>query len=149
MALLPRTLKAGPFVYSVHTDQETYDKVCLEGMKELEASTSHVLMRIAFRPGRSASWTADSALHELLHIAFHLHGIALENVKDLPDLEEYIVSGMSPLLLMLLRDNPDYVAFIMNPEVPWDVDGSPQPPPAATHEHFGRVYPGDTCPECA
>lgn len=134
MAQPPTQIKVGPREYSVRWDDETYRRVSLDEGRELEGNSNHPREEMMLRPGRGANWTADTLLHETLHAVLNLHGVNLDNVKEVADLEEYLVSVTSPLLLMVLRDNPDLLAFLLEPEAPWD---TPDPsPPAATTEQL-------------
>lgn len=119
MARLPRQLKVGSFFYTLHTSQEAYDREAAAQERGFEAYTNVHSTEMVFRPGRGADWTADSALHEALHAAFNFNGVDLRNVKDLEELEEYIVSFLSSILLMILRENPKWLAFLLEPEVDW------------------------------
>lgn len=119
MADLPSSIKVGPRLYTVHSDEVSYRKLSNDTNRELEGHSNHPEERIVLRPGRNANWTADTVLHETLHAIINLHGVDLRNVKDLDELEEYIVSVMSPLLLMVMRDNPQMLAFLLEPDVPW------------------------------
>lgn len=123
MTMPPSKLRVGAREYTVHTDETSYLKMVESQRKDNEAYTNHPSESIVLRPGRTANWTAESLLHEGLHCVLGFNGVDLANVEGkVEDLEEYLVSFMSPILLMLLRDNPQLVEFLQTPEVPWEPD---------------------------
>ena len=59
----------------------------------------------------SLSQQQDTLLHEVLHMIWdNFPRVDLPSQKDL---EETVVSGLSPYLLAALRDNPKLVAFLL------------------------------------
>ena len=69
---------------------------------------------IQIEPTQGAGSRRDTLLHESLHALLHESGgTKLLDVDD--DAEERLIRLLSPWLLMLLRDNPDLVAFLLAP----------------------------------
>jgi len=49
----------------------------------------------------------ESLMHELLHAIIKQTGLQWEEEK-----EETVIRTLSPFILMMLRDNPDFVAWL-------------------------------------
>jgi hypothetical protein len=54
-------------------------------------------------------------LHEVLHACFYASGMTIEGTLRIQDdIEEHVVSRMSPVLLQVLRANPELAAYVMS-----------------------------------
>lgn len=55
-------------------------------------------------------------LHEVLHACFYASQMTIENrLHREEDIEETVVGRLSPVLLQVIRDNPDLVDFLRSP----------------------------------
>jgi hypothetical protein len=99
---LPKRLKLSPHTYGVKTTTAPMN------VGECDAQ-QHILYVSGCQ---SPSNQGETLLHEALHALFEQTGIKslLEKTKE-EDLEEELVSRLSPPLLALLKDNPKAVAF--------------------------------------
>jgi hypothetical protein len=52
-------------------------------------------------------------LHEVLHACYYVSGISVnDDPRVVPDIEEFTVARVSPVLLEILRDNPALSKFL-------------------------------------
>lgn len=117
-APMPTHVKVGLYVYTVTQDGEAWAKYVNDGTaKDRMGFSDHNLLIIAVNPGVSPMQKADTLLHEVLHACWWNGSIgSLEALSDNADHEEFIISHMSPWLLMVLRDNPELLDYLENPE---------------------------------
>jgi hypothetical protein len=64
--------------------------------------------RLMLRDGMAGQQERDTLLHELLHACGQVVG---------HELEEHEVAALTPVLLGVLRSNPDVVTYLMEPMV--------------------------------
>jgi len=96
----PAHLKVGPIRYklAMRADMELDEK---EGMLDEARQTLHI------SAGLGADIERETTLHEALHAA-----LAQTAFRHNLESEEELVSSLAPILLSLLRDNPDWVAWL-------------------------------------
>lgn len=115
---MPKTVKVGASVYYLDNSEETWNERVLGGHVTLETwgETDHKLNRVYIRPGQGLSQEQHTVIHEVLHLLF-FYGISDDIMSQLPvsDKEEYMVGALEPFILMLLRDNPDLTAYLVQP----------------------------------
>jgi hypothetical protein len=105
----PDEISTGNQVYRVLWDDVSW-KRCEGG--ERFALTRFGDNEIFINPDITETMQRDSLLHEVLHLATdHLTLDGLGKVRGF-DLDEYIVRGATPWLLLILRGNPDLVAYL-------------------------------------
>lgn len=63
---------------------------------------------IAIREGLSEDQTSDTLLHEVLHAVFLATGLNGE------DREEELIERLTPMLLQVIRDNPDLIQTLVH-----------------------------------
>lgn len=104
VASLPATIRVGPYVYDVQLRPDD--------------DGSSVWARIRYRertlrvdPGLSPQMQRTAILHEVAHAVNDLGGFSSE--KYWPKAEEQQVTATSPIWLLVLRDNPMLVEFLM------------------------------------
>lgn len=105
MSKLPEYVKVGPYTYTV-TAKPT-------GWLNAHGKYGHcddVAKEICIAVVEDQTTTADTLIHEVLHACFAFMGLTSD------DSEETIVSRMASCQLMVMRDNPDLVAFLMDEE---------------------------------
>lgn len=151
MTPIPEQVRVGPHVYEIRADRQTAAMLRENGSRaETRADRCLVLLDPDIGP------RAESLLHELLHCAWNLTSLRVTEALD--EHEESVVTSLAPLILGMLRDNPDLVRFLVNdrrPRLPAGVAGPPVPirrPPAAggawPHIYGCRgdeSHPGDVC----
>lgn len=115
MADLPAAVTVGPFRYEVSCDQAAIDRAGQEAGANLLGQHSPRAGTIALAPDLSGDAEAETLLHEVLHALFDATGVGGgdgdETLLD-RDAEERLIRQCSPMLLDLLRRNPDLVAYL-------------------------------------
>jgi hypothetical protein len=107
----PRTLDIGPHVYAVDVNAKRADDASVR-----YAQVNIPKLEIVVNPDQHASQMADSLLHEVLHAVMDLQGACVGEAPLVdPKAEEPLVRAMTPLVLDVLRRNPDFVAFLLHP----------------------------------
>lgn len=101
----PKSVKIGPTIYTVHLLKEDTDKYY--------GRTLGFAQRIYLNPQMSAASASDTLLHEIIH--------AIWTVSCLPDraAEELVASTLGTWLQMVLKDNPEVAAFILDSRESW------------------------------
>ena len=106
----PKKIKIGPYNYVVELfpDATTTDHgACVYNHQTIFLSTN-----------QHAERAGDTLLHEVLHAIWDVTGFDV-----MPDLhEESIVRGMATMLSAVLRDNPQFAKFILEPNTHWIPD---------------------------
>jgi hypothetical protein len=106
----PKKIKIGPYNYVVELfpDATTTDHgACVYNHQTIFLSTN-----------QHAERAGDTLLHEVLHAIWDVSGFDV-----MPDLhEESIVRGMATMLSAVLRDNPQFAKFVLEPNTHWIPD---------------------------
>ncbi len=102
----PETLKVGPFTVTLEENADTLDQ--LGG----DAAWHGAGLRILYDTRQAPGFLRDSVLHETLHALYQQTGLYKATDAE-KDAEEQFVASMTPRLLALLRDNPVFVAWLM------------------------------------
>lgn len=105
---LPDALTIGPHRYQVRSDRDTGALLRAEGSNG-DSRPCDLLIRIDTE--RPPSAIAETLLHEALHCAWHQTSFTAS--PNLSDHEEAIVTALAPLLLGMVRANPDLVAYLV------------------------------------
>lgn len=103
----PESISIGPHTYEVRSDHDTAVLLRAENNNG-DSRPSDLLIRVD--PDRPHTAVADTVLHEALHCAWSQ--TSLRASENLTDHEEAIVTALAPLLLGMLRANPDLVKFL-------------------------------------
>lgn len=112
----PTRLRVGAHVYSVHWDEVSWSRLREreDGLGALMGRAAHHTSEIFIKPDLSPSQKRDTLLHEVMHCIISVGvGVHMANIKDVSDLEEYVVSSTTPWLLAVLRDNPPILAYLL------------------------------------
>ena len=99
----PRSVRVGPHVYSVTTEQRHSDDYG-------ETQIDRCEIRLAGKQGPSQ--LRETLLHESLHAMTSLAGLRVEWGEDR---DESCVTRLAPILLDFLRRNPRVVEFLVEP----------------------------------
>lgn len=106
----PSQVRIGAKMFRITWDQESWDGILLAGSmndhdKGVGFSDSEV-SRIHIKPGQSLGEEQDTLVHEILHMIWSQ--VPAGDAMD----EEFIVSGFSPWLLLVLQDNPSVISYL-------------------------------------
>ena len=99
----PRTVRVGPHIYSVTTEQRHSDDYG-------ETQIDRCEIRLAAKQGPSQR--RETFLHECMHGTTSLAGLRVEWGEDR---DESCVTRLAPILLDFLRRNPRAVEFLVEP----------------------------------
>jgi hypothetical protein len=109
-AKLPKKILIGPLTWKIDSSLSNFNSVqvtiepCL-GATQLESLT------ITLKPDMPRELERETLLHEILHACYATAGLPLDHAKP-DDIEEVSVTALSPWLLVILRANPDLVAYL-------------------------------------
>ena len=102
---IPTTLRIGPHTYDIRHDPETAKRVRAAG----HAGNSEAQqLLIQLDTDQPHTQLADTLIHESLHCMWNQTSLP----AGLSAEEEAVVLALSPLLLGMLRDNPELVAYL-------------------------------------
>lgn len=97
-----KTLKVGGETYKI-----TYDKVCIDQDGNNNRGLTHLSFHtIQVNTDASKQDIADTLLHEALHCLW-------KHCNLIKDNEEAYIRSLTPAIIMLMKDNPGLVKFIM------------------------------------
>lgn len=102
MIQIPKRIKVGPVTYVV----DYHDGLSGDDGKSLWGNCDHTALSVAINSKIAKDFERVVVVHELLHAIYHLSGIP-ESEE-----EEKIVTSLSPLLLLLMRDNPKLLEYL-------------------------------------
>ncbi len=105
---VPAAVIVGPHVYRIAATRKAERKLTADGnLGMCDTTTSTILVM----PGQSPTQLADTLLHEIIHAAFDQTPLRQGNTGT----EEEIVSALTPILLGVLRNNPEFVELLIAP----------------------------------
>jgi hypothetical protein len=121
MADLPTRLRVGPFVYTVQLDlARLRDFEQTQGAPQ-HGYTDRFTCEIVLDPTEAPGQRRDTLWHEVKHAVAGMAGYQ----GNLP--EEEVIARMSPLELLVLRDNPQLVAFLLEVDDAGDEQAGAEP----------------------
>ncbi len=99
-----KKVKIGPYLYSIrHVDHIENDEGNPDGLWSFDTKVGGMIqMR---KDIEDDTVQAEVLTHEILHALFHHFGMELDN-------EEYLVSNIAVGLIMVMKDNPKYLAYL-------------------------------------
>lgn len=103
---VPPSITLGPHLYEIRCDTDTARLLRDEESKG-DSRPDHLLIRLD--TDRPHTGLAETLLHEALHCVWHQTSLSVDHGEA----EEQIVTALAPLVLQLLRANPDLVTFLM------------------------------------
>lgn len=103
---IPGSLVLGAHVYEIRWDKDTARLLRDEDSRG-DSRPDQLTIRID--TDRPHSAVAETLLHKALHCAWNHTALGLDLEED----EERIVTALSPLVIELLRRNPDVVAYLL------------------------------------
>lgn len=107
---LPDAIKIGPHYYTVDTDPAAIHYESFKEGQPLDGHIVHDQLKITVNDDNAATYRADVLLHEVLHGVI----VAMARKEDIGvHQEEHFVRSLSTMLLGVMRDNPDFVNFLM------------------------------------
>lgn len=116
MASKPQSILVGSAKYDVHWSEESWTyQMKSRNLRttELLGTTDVVKEAMWINPEASDNQKADTLLHEVLHAIVGTAGIELAGSGDT---EERAVSVISPWLLLVLKTNPELIAYLLDPD---------------------------------
>lgn len=107
---IPSTIKVGPFRYKVVATKEAIaqERYSCEDSTRLGSTHFHT-GQILVDPDLFPDQFAETLTHESLHAMMRTAAMETDDEKFSP---EEIASRLAPILLSVLRDNPELVAFL-------------------------------------
>lgn len=110
-AALPTFIDIGPFRYTITIDELTRQRAQETDRSKVLGQTDHDKLEMILDASQPASLLRETLLHETLHLVTEMSGLRYDSGSDK---DERLVRRMSPLLLEVLRRNPDIVAYLMD-----------------------------------
>lgn len=110
----PIKIRVGPHNYSVLWSQKQWqDHLTKTQIKEACGYTRALTTQI-FVKGWELSITQqkETLVHELFHAVFNLTNFEFQEHKKIKDTEEHIVLMVSPWWAMIIKENPDLLAWL-------------------------------------
>ncbi len=109
-APLPTSIDIGPFRYTITIDELTRQRAQETSRELLLGQTDHDKLEMILDAKQPDSLMRETLLHETLHLVTEINGLRFEwgDTK-----EEGVVRRLSPILLEVLRRNPELVAYLM------------------------------------
>lgn len=104
---IPDHITVGPHQVQVRHDHDTAQLLRGDGTRG-DSRPDELIIRLD--PERPHTGVAETLLHEVIHMAWHQ--TSLRCTPDLVDHEEPIVTALAPVLLGVLRANPQLVAYL-------------------------------------
>lgn len=101
---IPKTLRIGFGTFKVRSDRDA-TQLLIEQSRAGSASGDWLSINV--RNDLPPETTAETLLHEVLHMALYAAGTELDT-----DEEEKVVRPLSMMLFRVLRDNPQLVEFL-------------------------------------
>ncbi len=112
----PDSLLVGNHRYRIEwlTPDEWFDRDCGQGNDGLTYNDRGViLMRLL--PTRQESMYQETLIHEVQHAIWATAGLPGEwNAGDVDDVEENLMRMTTPLLLSVLKNNPDITKYLLS-----------------------------------
>jgi hypothetical protein len=104
----PKEIKVGAFTYKTRFDLEACIAAGTTGFCLPDQSL------LIITPANSSDAMRDTVLHEILHGVWNQTGLKIKYPDGDPDSPgEDIIFQLTPRLMALLRDNPEFVKFLM------------------------------------
>ncbi len=94
-------MKVGPYTWTVHFSPEAENG----GVGHTDFKTQVISVAEDQHPQQER----DTVLHEVLHVAMFLAGM------NGHELEESLIQRLTPVLLMVLKDNPNFAGYLAEP----------------------------------
>lgn len=105
---MPKTIRVGPYVYDVATDEAWLRQQEHSRSGGLRGATDHQQLRIVVGPDMALGMQRQTLWHEVKHAVIEAMTMSNDKRSD----EDWI-SRTAPGELAVLRNNPDLVAFLI------------------------------------
>jgi len=106
---MPTSIKVGPYVYRVDEDEREIRKFEHNRSGAYGGCTDHALQTIHIDPTLAPTQRRETLWHEVKHCVVYLFQ------WDGKKAEEEAIRMMAPMELAVLRDNPELVAYLLEP----------------------------------
>lgn len=120
MELVPTSVQIGAFVFNVDLDQAYMDREAARRGEELSGMSEFEKQKITIAEGQGSDITADTVLHEILHMCLRVTvcDINTETANGgVEDIEERMISALTGVLLDTLRRNPEMSQYLLGKQV--------------------------------
>ncbi len=108
---LPTHVRVGPYLYTVHSDAARMSDLRNDSSEGNRVGQIYYQkLAIDIDPTLAHDRKVSALLHEVLHASWHFANFDPDNEGKIS--EEQVVSGLERILLAVLRDNPDLVAYL-------------------------------------
>lgn len=97
--MIPNTIKIGHAMWTIDTSKESSDRLCNDGCRGKTYKDKFVICIDGNLPFEAQM---ETLLHEVLHACFHFIGASDKKLE-----EEDLVTALAPILLTVLKENPD------------------------------------------
>ena len=108
--MIPASVQVGPYVYTIVADTARIEECEKESREELFGMTLHKSLEIIVQPTAADMVIRETLLHEVLHAVLYNTGIADRMTEKT---EEHLIRALSPALFVLLRDNKNFLGYIV------------------------------------
>ena len=105
----PDRVHVGPHQYDLVYDKEAINRYSVERGDPCVGQCDSSDLLIIIDPEQAESQIRDTLLHEVLHACCDLIGLSCDVDHDI---EEKIILRLAPILLLVLRDNPELVTYL-------------------------------------
>lgn len=123
MAELPARVRVGPFVYTVASDAVALREAEHASSPHIHGGCNNNQLRIVVDTSYPPGQQRDTLWHEVKHAVNYLADFGGKDRLD----EEGVVGRTSSLELMVLRDNPALLAFLLEADdAPEEVPDDPE-----------------------
>jgi hypothetical protein len=106
----PKTIKVGSRIYKVSARRRDLHRTQSEIQQSVLGATMNHRLKIHLDKKAAAGVVQETLLHEVLHAVTEFTGLD----DNLGESEEDFVNRLSPVLLQVLRDNPELVEYLLS-----------------------------------
>lgn len=108
---LPRFIDLGPYHYKIICDELTRLRTQEKILTAVLGHTDHDKLEIIINNNQPPSLSRETLFHESLHVVTEITGLRYSwgATKS-----ERFIRRLSPMMLELMRRNPDVVAYLMS-----------------------------------
>jgi hypothetical protein len=111
----PTNVKVGYIDFMIHylSDEEWKERDLDEkDGGQMHGAGAEIFVRDA--KGQHELHQREILLHEIMHACVYVSGLIFENYRTLEDIEETFIMRTSPVLIDVLKSNPDVTKFILS-----------------------------------
>lgn len=112
--LRPTSLKVGYMDFEIrYLEDEEWKKAGLPEGDGGECNGASAVISVRLAENQHDIHVREILLHETLHACFYASGISInDDLRIYPDIEEGIIARVAPVLIAVMRDNPEFSKFL-------------------------------------